>query len=174
MPKRTGAAASLGLPRSTVADYLRRFHRSGLPWPLPADVDEAVLEARLFPAGPAAHAARPLPDWATVHAEHKRPGVTRQLLWLEYKAAHPDGYQYTQFCAHYARWLATLDPVHVMATDTRHPPRATQPCYTAFLATETASKASSLFGLRSSCPVTPRAAYIALPRGGRGSRRSYA
>jgi hypothetical protein len=32
-------------------------------------------------------------------------------LWLEYKAAHPDGYQYTQFCAHYGRWLATLDPV---------------------------------------------------------------
>lgn len=104
-------AASLGLPRSTVADYLRRFRDAGLPWPLPADVDEAVLEARLFPAGPASHAARPLPDWATVHAEHKRPGVTRQLLWLEYKAAHPDGYQYTQFCAHYARWLATLDPV---------------------------------------------------------------
>jgi outer membrane protein TolC len=32
-------------------------------------------------------------------------------LSLEYKAAHPDGYQYTQFCAHYGRWLATLDPV---------------------------------------------------------------
>jgi len=46
-----------------------------------------------------------------VRAEHKRPGVTRQLLWLEYKPAHPDGYQYTQFCAHYARWRATLDPV---------------------------------------------------------------
>ena len=104
-------AASLGLPRSTVADYLRRFRETGLPWPLPPDVDEAVLEARLFPVGPAPQTARPLPDWATVHAEHKRPGVTRQLLWLEYKAAHPDGYQYTQFYAHYARWLATLDPV---------------------------------------------------------------
>lgn len=104
-------AGSLGLPRSTVADYLRRFRETGLPWPLPADLDEAVLEARLFPSGPAPQAARPLPDWATIHAEHKRPGVTRQLLWLEYKAAHPDGYQYTQFCAHYARWLATLDPV---------------------------------------------------------------
>ena len=86
-------AASLGLARSTVSDYLRRFRESGLPWPLPADVDEAVLEARLFPAGPARQAARPLPDWAAVHKEHTLPGVTRQLLSLEYKAAHPDGSQ---------------------------------------------------------------------------------
>ncbi len=104
-------AASLGLPRSTVADYLQRFRRTGLPWPLPAEVDEAMLEARLFATEGPPSTARPLPDWATVHAEHKRPGVTRQLLWLEYKAAHPDGYQYTQFCAHYSRWLATIDPV---------------------------------------------------------------
>src|SRR5712691_7318854 len=86
-------AASLGLPRSTVADYLRRFRRTGLAWPLPADVDEATLEARLFAAPRPPRMPRPLPDWATVHAECKRPGVTRQLLWLEYKAAHPDGYQ---------------------------------------------------------------------------------
>lgn len=104
-------AASLGLPRSTVADYLRRFRRTGLAWPLPADVDEATLETRLFAAPRPPRTPRPLPDWATVHAECKRPGVTRQLLWLEYKAAHPDGYQYTQFCAHYGRWLATIDPV---------------------------------------------------------------
>jgi len=104
-------AASLGVARSTVADYHRRFRESGLPWPLPADLDEVALEARLFPSGPARQPVRPLPDWATVHAEHKQPGVTRQLLWLEYKAAHPDGYQYTQFCAHYARWRATVDPV---------------------------------------------------------------
>jgi transposase len=32
----------------------------------------------------------------------KRKGVTRQLLWEEYRAAHPDdGYSYTQFCFHY-------------------------------------------------------------------------
>lgn len=104
-------AASLGLPRSTVADYLRRFRDTGLPWPLPADVDETSLEARLFGAGREPSPSRPLPDWATVHTEHKRPGVTRQLLWLEYKAAHPDGYQYTQFCDYYRRWLATIDPV---------------------------------------------------------------
>jgi transposase len=104
-------AASLGLPRSTVADYLGRFRRTGLPWPLPPELDDATLETRLFAAGRQPPQARPLPDWASVHAERKHPGVTLQLVWLEYKAAHPDGYQYTQFCAYYGRWLATLDPV---------------------------------------------------------------
>lgn len=30
--------------------------------------------------------------------ELKRTGVTRQLLWQEYRAQYPDGYGYTQFC----------------------------------------------------------------------------
>jgi transposase len=37
--------------------------------------------------------------------------VTLQLLWLEHKAGHPDGYQYTQFCRHYLRWARQLDVV---------------------------------------------------------------
>ena len=41
----------------------------------------------------------------------KRKGVTRQLLWDDYKAAHPRGYQYTTFCRHYTRWLSRLDVV---------------------------------------------------------------
>jgi len=27
--------------------------------------------------------------------------VTLQLLWLEYKEQHPDGYQYSLFCERY-------------------------------------------------------------------------
>ena len=37
-------------------------------------------------------------------AELRRKGVTLQLLWLEYKEGHPDGYQYSQFCDLYRRW----------------------------------------------------------------------
>lgn len=47
-----------------------------------------------------------LPDFETIHREHRRPGVTLELLHLEYLAEHPDdGYRYTQFCALYRRWL---------------------------------------------------------------------
>ena len=104
--------AATGLPYTTVADHLARARAAGLGWPLPDDLDDAALEARLFssaarPAGP----GRPLPDWADVHRELRRKGVTLQLLWLEYKERHPDGYQYTQFVERYRRWARGLDVV---------------------------------------------------------------
>jgi transposase len=52
-----------------------------------------------------------LPVWAEVHRELKRKGVTLALLWGEYKTRHPEGLQYTQFCAHYRAWAGTLDVV---------------------------------------------------------------
>jgi len=36
--------------------------------------------------------------------ELKRPGVTLQVLWEEYKRAYPDGYSYSQFCYHFQIW----------------------------------------------------------------------
>ena len=51
-----------------------------------------------------------MPDWPTIHAELKRKGVTLQLLWTEYKATAPDGFQYTQFCRHYHAWVGTIEP----------------------------------------------------------------
>lgn len=49
-------AASCAIGRTTVAEYLRRFEAAGLGWPLPDDLDDEVLERRLFPP-PAACAA---------------------------------------------------------------------------------------------------------------------
>lgn len=43
--------------------------------------------------------------FATVEAELKRPGVTRQLLWQEYKEAHSEGYNYSQYCYHLHEYL---------------------------------------------------------------------
>ena len=105
-------ARSLGVPRTTVHDYLVRFRFSGLSWPLPPALDVEVLERALFPhdAGPPA-TLRPLPDWAAVAHEKKRKGVTLQLLWQEYRGVERDGYSYSQFAEHYRRWRATLDPV---------------------------------------------------------------
>jgi transposase len=103
-------AASLSVARSTVQECLRRTREAGLAWPLPEGLDDAALEARLYPAPPATPDF-PLPDFAHVHAELKRKGVTRQLLWQEYRAAHPDGCEYSAFCDHYRAWLATQDAV---------------------------------------------------------------
>ena len=46
--------------------------------------------------------------------ELSRVGVTRQLLWQEYRQKHPDGYGYTQFCEHYARHRNSLPREAVM------------------------------------------------------------
>jgi transposase len=109
---RSAISNSLGLPRSTVRRYLDRSREAGLAWPLPEEMTESELEERLFPpALPAGTHVRPEPDWAALHRELRRPGVTLQLLWLEYKEVHPDGFQYSRFCDLYRRWKGRLDPV---------------------------------------------------------------
>src|SRR5207249_5604322 len=55
------------------------------------------------PTPPTHH--RAVPDGAYVHAERRKPGVTLELLHLEYLERHPDGYRYTRFCDLYRRWL---------------------------------------------------------------------
>ncbi len=105
-------ASSLGLGQSTVSDYLKRADRAGLSWPLPGGTCDADLEQRLFqPVGGATRRGLAPPDWAHVHRELRRKGVTLSLLWEEYRAAHPgDGYGYSRFCDLYRRWEGRLAP----------------------------------------------------------------
>lgn len=103
-------ARSIGAARSTVQECWRRAKEAGLGWPLPTALDEAALQARLY-RREAPSARTPIPDFAKLQNELKRPGVTRLLLWQEYKAAHPDGWQYSVFCDRYRRWLSLQDLV---------------------------------------------------------------
>ena len=105
-------ARSCGISRPAVDEYLRRAEAAGLGWPLPAEMDDGALERLLFPPPPALpDTARGVPDWSEVHRELKRPGVTLQLLWHEYRQTHPHGYQYTWFCRQYRAWAGKLDLV---------------------------------------------------------------
>ena len=66
----------------------------------------------MFPPPPDLPAQqRGIPDWANIHGELKRPGVTLFLLWQEYRQAYSDGYQYSWFCEHYRAWQGKLDLV---------------------------------------------------------------
>ncbi len=104
-------ARACGVGVGTVGAYCHRAQQAGLTWPLPAEWDDAQLEARLFQrVGDLVGVPRPLPDMAWLHQELKRPGVTLQRLHLEYLAQHPAGYRYSQFCRHYERWVRTLRP----------------------------------------------------------------
>ena len=105
-------ARSVGIGRTTVAQYLARAAAEGLSWPLPAGLDAAALERRLF-GDPEQKlpGQRVAPDWQEVHRELRGQGVTLALLWEEYQERHPDGWQYSQFCAHYRDWRGRLDIV---------------------------------------------------------------
>ena len=85
-------AVSLGIGATAAGDCIRRARQAGLAWPLPDDLGDEALEARLFPASSALaaiKARRPEPDWPAVHRELRRKGVTLQLLWEEHRAANP-------------------------------------------------------------------------------------
>jgi transposase len=107
-------AGSCGLPASTVGDYLQRAQAAGLSWPLPEGITDSELGQRLLKLAdstPPSDPAKALPEWTAIHEQLRRKVVTLQLLWREYRQAHPDGYQRSQFCRLYRQWAKTLDPV---------------------------------------------------------------
>ena len=106
-------AHSCGIAPSTVGEYLRLSAAAGLTWPLAAELDDAALEALLFPQSPSLPAGqRQQPDWAHLHLELKRhKGVTLFLLWQEHKAVYPEGHQYSRFCELYSQWRGRQDLV---------------------------------------------------------------
>ena len=98
-------AQSLSIGLGTVSGVERRARAAGLRLgrrrgPAGRGPREAAV-----PAGPTGKGPRPWPDCGYLHAERRKPGVTLELLHLEYLEQHPDGYRYTQFCEIYRRWL---------------------------------------------------------------------
>jgi transposase len=97
-------ARSLGVSAGMVGATLARASKAELrEWSDVAEIDDEVLEERLYPR--TIETSRPHPDCAYIHAERSKPGVTLQLLHHEYLEANPGGYQYTRFCDLYRDWL---------------------------------------------------------------------
>ncbi len=89
-----------------VTKILDRAKEAGLEeWSRVERLSDSELEHKLYGPPRTPGAQRPMPDPAYIHRERKRPGVTLELLHLEYLEQHPDGYRYTQFCEVYRRWL---------------------------------------------------------------------
>jgi len=101
-----GIAQALNIGYGTVVDYLNRAKAADVSWPLPVDSGEHELARLLFPTQPNTGQRRfSEPDFPEVHRELKRKGVTKHLLWQEYRQQHPkDGYSYAQFCHRYLEW----------------------------------------------------------------------
>lgn len=103
-------AAALSISKGAVAKYLSLATAAGLhEWAHARELDEVELERRLLGRDAAADAVVP-PDFARVHTELRRKGVTLMLLWQEYREANAGRrtWAYTQFCEHYKRFARSL------------------------------------------------------------------
>ena len=102
-------ARALRIGVGTVTNYLAACARAGLAWPLPSELDDTALSQMVFPPEIEPPSRFAQPDFAYIHSELKRKGMTRQLLWEEYQASNPTNcYSYTQFCVHYKEWREHL------------------------------------------------------------------
>jgi len=101
---------SLGKSRTTIVKYLTAFELSGIE---NKDLLELSSED-LYDLFEAQNTIL-LSDKDIIHRdlyaffpyvdkELKRVGVTRFILWQEYKQKYPQGIMYSQFCDHYSRW----------------------------------------------------------------------
>lgn len=100
-------ASTIGIDRNTVNDYVKRFEASGLTFNELLKLEEGELQ-KLFPSKEALDKDR----YAALHElfphylnELKKPGCTRQHLWLKYKEEHIDYYSYSQFCQLLSDWM---------------------------------------------------------------------
>lgn len=98
-----------GVCRTSVAETWERARRAELlgSW---ESLSEEELERRLYPpVRRPERRERPEVDWAELHQELRRKGVTLSLVWQEYRERHAEGYQYSRFCDLYRAWRAKLD-----------------------------------------------------------------
>jgi transposase len=98
-----------GLSRNTIREYIRRITAGGLSLTEVLALDDVSLSKIVYvEALEKSTAGRNVDERYSVLSEKldkycselNRHGVTRQLLWEEYKKDNPEGYGYTQFCCY--------------------------------------------------------------------------
>ena len=104
-------ARALNLSRPVIQKYWLGFAASGLSYDQIEDIaDSALIDAIVkSPTEPNERYTDLCHHFSYYVTELKRPGVTLQLLWEEYKQTHPDGFQYSQFCHHFLVWRNDSD-----------------------------------------------------------------
>jgi transposase len=101
-------AQALRISKGTVANYLSLAEAAGISHSVALGLDDATLLGRLYPQR-YVYRQFAVPDFAQVHRELKRKGVTLQLLWEEYReAAQGIGYSRSRFCERYLAFVGTL------------------------------------------------------------------
>ena len=107
---RRAISKSCGIARSTVDEYMQtRQDRPDCHGPCRQNWTIQLLSICSTRLSIVLDSPRPLPVWADIHRELARKSVTLMLLWDEYKAQYPDGYQYSHFADLYRAYAKKLD-----------------------------------------------------------------
>uniref|UniRef100_UPI003D352F11 helix-turn-helix domain-containing protein n=1 Tax=Carboxylicivirga longa TaxID=3134029 RepID=UPI003D352F11 len=96
-------ARILGVSKNTVKSYLQKVEANQLDIGQLIELENPILEAKFHAGNPSYKEERYEHFKANVDyylKELQRTGVTKHLLWEEYKSGYPDGYSHTQFCYH--------------------------------------------------------------------------
>ena len=106
-------AKQTGVSRNTLKKYLKEFEQSGLSFNEvnelgDKDLEDLFIKPEEQPIIPKLQTLFNL--FPAMDKELKRKGVTRLLLWEEYKLKHPDGYSKSQFKHYFAQWKAQVNP----------------------------------------------------------------
>lgn len=100
--------ASAHISHHTVKAVLDTAESLGICWPLDEKLTNAVLQETFFPGKNVTPTIYAEPDYAWIHRELAKPGVTLTLLWTEYsEESRVNGlvpYMRTQFCDKYRSW----------------------------------------------------------------------
>jgi transposase len=101
---------SLKISHPTVQKYMQTVKTAGLDWSAIEQMDDEQLKQLLRNVrGRKQNIEKPLPDYAYIHQEMKKPGVTMLLLWQEYLEANPAGYKLAQFRHYYYDYVKKID-----------------------------------------------------------------
>jgi transposase len=101
---------SCGVSRRTVSIYWKQAQVSGLTWLEAKNMNDIDLEKAVWGRDrPNKQVPDNMPDFNYLYKEMKRPHVTLQLLWQEYKEENPEGCQYSWFVEKYRLWKKTLN-----------------------------------------------------------------
>ena len=98
--------------KSAVSNISTHFEKSGLSIDDALKMEDEKLSALLFQELKQYQPKtdKPHPNWNYIHGELSKKGMTRLLLWQEYKEQHPNGYGYSQFKEYYNRYKKVLNP----------------------------------------------------------------
>ncbi len=100
---------SCSVSRPVVSDYLKLVESNKLGWAEAKFMSDEEIRVRLLGIKQnGIISEKVVPDWNYIHQEIKKPHMTLALLWQEYRAEQPAGYQYSRFSDLYGQWRKKL------------------------------------------------------------------